>query len=743
MRVAAQGAPPSRRSDPGVACDFTRQRILFFGGGYLSDLWLLELSSSPRWTQVQTQGPAPEATRAQAAIYDPVGDRFVVWTGEKIWSLPAGEPSAWSLVLDSTPGATTGGYAFYDAARQRMLAMASGMYGSHPSPLFALELAGSPTWSELTSASSDYPIGALGVPIFDSEHDRIITFGGAVGQSTTRELPLRPDPSTGVLQWRDLEVTLVGREPEGRLYLASTFDPVAGRLVVHAGHDTQGSGDYFADTWALSLRETPAPWERLDADPGNWPMGATFVEPSTDRLMLLALPDALWSTALGNEVAWTLTRTNGIAPAVTTGVATAVDPVAHRLLVFGGAEPGGTTGHDELWSLSLDGVPTWSRIDATGDVPPPRVNANMFYDDVEDRVLLVGGWDESGVLAHVWELSLRGSAVWRRMPEAGDPATIPELFPGSAWLDARHHRLITASGLGDVYVGVLGDSVRWSNVETAVVEEGRNSPYGELENNLVITADGDRLIRYARFGFWTLTLSVDPVWRRMRVCGGPIARKFTLVSDPRRSRLLTGPGGNGEYSIPTVGELRLFDHSVSTSTGLVTAEVRNGVVSLVWSGKSVRGFEVAVERRTPTAAWTEIARVLADSRNRIVFEDHSVTPGFRYAYRIRFGSSPSMSATAETWLDVPAAPALLLEAPRPNPVAGHFAASFTLPDAVPACLELVDVAGRVVVRKDVGSLGQGRHSVRLGRDKAIPAGVYFLHLSHGKSQRVRRIIVVE
>ncbi len=54
---------------------------------------------------------------------------------------------------------------------------------------------------------------------------------------------------------------------------------------------------------------------------------------------------------------------------------------------------------------------------------------------------------------------------------------------------------------------------------------------------------------------------------------------------------------------------------------------------------------------------------------------------------------------------------LELEGARPNPaVAGQLTVAFTLPNAEPARLELIDVSGRRLAARDVGSLGPGRHS---------------------------------
>jgi hypothetical protein len=74
-----------------------------------------------------------------------------------------------------------------------------------------------------------------------------------------------------------------------------------------------------------------------------------------------------------------------------------------------------------------------------------------------------------------------------------------------------------------------------------------------------------------------------------------------------------------------------------------------------------------------------------------------------------------------------------LHGARPNPSAGHLSVAFSLPDASPADLELVDVAGRRVFQRDVGSLGAGFHVIPIERAN-LPAGMYALRLTqHGRT----------
>jgi len=86
---------------------------------------------------------------------------------------------------------------------------------------------------------------------------------------------------------------------------------------------------------------------------------------------------------------------------------------------------------------------------------------------------------------------------------------------------------------------------------------------------------------------------------------------------------------------------------------------------------------------------------------------------------------------------------LALEAVHPNPARGdRMAVSFSLPSSGRAKLELLDVGGRVVARRDVGALGAGRHTVDLAAAKPVAPGVYLVRLSQGGRSTSERVSVV-
>jgi hypothetical protein len=83
-----------------------------------------------------------------------------------------------------------------------------------------------------------------------------------------------------------------------------------------------------------------------------------------------------------------------------------------------------------------------------------------------------------------------------------------------------------------------------------------------------------------------------------------------------------------------------------------------------------------------------------------------------------------------------------IEGVRPNPTAGPLAVWFTLSSRMPARLDLIDLAGRRVLRREVGSLGRGRHVLSLAPSRRLESGLYFVRLAQGGFVSAERVAVI-
>jgi len=79
----------------------------------------------------------------------------------------------------------------------------------------------------------------------------------------------------------------------------------------------------------------------------------------------------------------------------------------------------------------------------------------------------------------------------------------------------------------------------------------------------------------------------------------------------------------------------------------------------------------------------------------------------------------------------------------PNPSSRGPVVSFTLPDARPARLEVIDLAGRRVVERAVGVLGAGPHVLDLSAARGWRPGIYWLQLSREGESLRRKVCVLQ
>ncbi|HKQ58010.1 MAG TPA: Ig-like domain-containing protein [Candidatus Eisenbacteria bacterium] len=91
-------------------------------------------------------------------------------------------------------------------------------------------------------------------------------------------------------------------------------------------------------------------------------------------------------------------------------------------------------------------------------------------------------------------------------------------------------------------------------------------------------------------------------------------------------------------------------------------------------------------------------------------------------------------------VESPPAPRFTLHGVRPTPTLGPLRVEFSLGDAAPATIELIDIAGRHVATRSVGALGAGRHHIAF--DERLRAGIYLVRLTqHGQSRTTKAIVL--
>jgi hypothetical protein len=181
---------------------------------------------------------------------------------------------------------------------------------------------------------------------------------------------------------------------------------------------------------------------------------------------------------------------------------------------------------------------------------------------------------------------------------------------------------------------------------------------------------------------------------------------------------------------------------VSVLISVASQTRRTGVIKITWS-LALRGVaSVEVDRRVGDSdEYVQLDSLLV-LHDAVSLEDKSVRDDVKYDYRLRWQEGGRDVYGGETEISALVPLQLKLSGVRPNPSSGNLMAYFDLPDAGPAFLEVVEVAGRRVSRHAVGGLGPGSHALDISNDGRLPSGIYLVSLVRGNKRLVTRATVI-
>lgn len=201
---------------------------------------------------------------------------------------------------------------------------------------------------------ADAPGSYTGAFVYDTKRQRWLSLCGA----TTTGLNCTIHSYTPAAGFVELTATSPG--PKGRYGFHYAYDEATDRVILFGGQNGTKNDAIDGETWALDLATDPPTWTRLFA----------------------------------NEEGPTKRR-NG---------AFVLDPVGHRLFVWGGTADG-VSSLPNLQALSLDrGAEQWSDIDVPSDVPM-RTSALGVHDAARDR-LVVGFGNDQFPYRDLWSIDV-------------------------------------------------------------------------------------------------------------------------------------------------------------------------------------------------------------------------------------------------------------------------------------------------------------------------------------------------
>jgi len=220
--------------------------------------------------------------------------------------------------------------------------------------------------------------------------------------------------------------------------------------------------------------------------------------------------------------------------------------------------------------------------------------------------------------------------------------------------------------------------------------------------------------------------------------GGPRSVAIAdLNSDGRQDLVLANAGSN------TVSVLLGIAGATPVQMSLVGIEATPERVSLRWQGEGAASLVSRVYRRVSPADWEDLGSPVAEGADALLYEDRGVTPGVRYIYRLGYKIDAAEFFTPEIEVEVPGELQLALDGFRPNPALGAPLIAFTLADATPATVEIMDVAGRRILRRDIVGLGAGRHIIRLEQTARLSPGFYLIRLRQAGRDVLARGTVIQ
>ncbi|MCC6653505.1 MAG: hypothetical protein IT348_20305 [Candidatus Eisenbacteria bacterium] len=479
-RLTPLGAPPSARAGAACAYDPKHDRLLVFGGSDsygrpLGDLWSLSLSGTPSWDSLVVGGTPPTPRSSAAAIFDVKRDRFLVVGGNDgvsggtmaAFALSNGESPSWSqLVAGGAPSARNSQAVIYDPQRDQLVLFGglvnSGFtVSSLRGDLLLLSLAGTPSWTTWvpggTAPSPRYGVAAA----YDASRSRYYFFGGSsLVDGPPIALRLKGEtyglPRTGATNWSVhslLPTFSCGSGPGQLVVVDAARDRVLRLGGIYYGVAPLPSG---ISERTISLSNPSAGWQSyfrqaVSYHPGHMALSGVIDAPR-HRLILFAgrnignsaLQNATSELTLAEPDTERVLSPTGAPPSIREYHTAITDPVAQRMIVFGGQN--GTTRYSDLWQLTLSGTMTWTALAPTGTPPAARSAHSAVYDPVRRRMIVFGGRNASGAFRDVFALDLAGAPAWSPIVTTGPQPAARHLH--AAVFDEANDRMLVFGGGG-------------------------------------------------------------------------------------------------------------------------------------------------------------------------------------------------------------------------------------------------------------------------------------------------------
>ena len=474
-----------------------------------------------------------------------------------------------------------------------------------------------------------------------------------------------------------------------------------------------------------------------------------------------------WVLTLGGEPSWSLLDVNGPRPGQRASPQWGYDPTRNRILIFGGYgshRPGDPPAYlDDVWELRLDVPAAWHEIHPIGTPPAGRLAGTAVYDVFRQRFVGFGG--TRGLPVDTWQLDLAHQNAWSTVETDG--VQPPGSYGMTSIFDSARNRMVVFGGsTSDAYYGTHNDTWElsltperpvWRKLNPAgplpIARRSGASVFDPLRDRMVIFGGWDGTSNDPSSFLndtWALSFEVgDGAWTQLSPAGPvpAIRDAMSAIYDPTGDRMVVFGGWSVTFMLADT-QFLTWGGAGQTASVVPTAQGDPGVARLEFRTQSTTGPIGGLYRRQAATEWTSLGSVEADASGIVQFDDHDVTDGGVYGYKVVLASEVGEEFIGEVWVEVPAPTddeglkMTFSLGSGPNPVVGPIGVSFALPSSHPARLEMIDGRGRRLFVRDVGSLGAGQHQLAIGDARDFASGVYFLRLSQLDRSATRRVVLV-
>ena len=159
----------------------------------------------------------------------------------------------------------------------------------------------------------------------------------------------------------------------------------------------------------------------------------------------------------------------------------------------------------------------------------------------------------------------------------------------------------------------------------------------------------------------------------------------------------------------------------------LSSDVTPDGVVLRW--RTAARLALRIERSTDLGPWAVVGTVTPSAEGVLAFLDPGASYGSTHRYRVAFGIAGPVGGETSVLLESPRA--LAFGGFQPNPARGPTSMVFTLLTREHATIDVYDVSGRRLLRRDVTAYGPGTHRLALPPGTIRP-GVVFVRVAQGE-----------